>query len=245
MHGLRSRSSALVADLAKELERLGATGGPVDVVVCPPYTALCDVGRELQRTRGIDLGAQNLHWEDKGAFTGEISGPMLVEVGCRYVIVGHSERRQFFGETDESVSRRLGAALRHGLQPILCVGETWEEREGGRTEEVLTTQLRGALAGADGGPAGLSVAYEPVWAIGTGRAAQGRDAQAAAVLIRTLLAEKFGPKEAAGVRILYGGSVKPDNIGEFATQFDVDGALVGGASLDPGAFAEIVRQVMG
>jgi len=265
MNGLRSEGAELVRRLAGNLRALplaaantdsGEKPGPrgADVVVCPPFTALAEVGQALAATP-VELGAQNLSWADKGALTGEISGPMLLEVGCRWVIIGHSERRQYFGETDETAGRRLAAAARHSLRPILCVGETWAEREAGRTGEIVGGQLRGAFEAyrAEGGsgdedapaaPEGLAVAYEPIWAIGTGRAAKGADAQEVAAFIRTVLEETFGAETAARTRILYGGSVKPDNIAEFAAEPDVDGALVGGASLDPAAFADIVRQVL-
>jgi len=265
MNGLRAEGVELVRRLARDLGRpAGGTAGPasdlgLDVVVCPPFTALAEVGRALAGT-AVDLGAQSLSWADKGALTGEISGPMLVEAGCRWVIIGHSERRQHFGETDETAGRRLAAAARNSLRPILCVGETWEEREAGRTEEVVGRQLRGAFAayraeggggrtgggeGAPAAPEGLAVAYEPVWAIGTGRAARGGDAQEVAHFIRRVLEEAFGPETAVRTPVLYGGSVKPDNIAEFAAEPDIDGALVGGASLDPAAFAAIVRRVLG
>ena len=270
MNGLGESGVALARAVAAEATALGVGDpGPkgADVVVCPPFTLLGEVARVLAGTP-VALGAQNVHWEDKGAFTGEIAAPMLTSLGCRYVIVGHSERRQYFGETDESVGRRLAAALRHGLVPILCVGETWEEREAGRTRERVQAQLRGALApaaggagagtgtgagaGAGGGAGGaegwlgreLAVAYEPVWAIGTGRAARGADAQEVAALIRAVLAELIGPAAAAATRVLYGGSVKPENMAEFAAEPDIDGALVGGASLDAASFLGIVRQVL-
>ncbi len=278
MNGLGANGVALARDVVAGAAGLARQGGPpadgsggaaagagsasgpapspaVDVVVCPPFTLLGEVGRAVAGT-SVELGAQNVHWEDKGAFTGEISGPMLVELGCRYVIIGHSERRQHFGETDATVRKRLAAALRHSLRPIVCVGETWEEREAGRTEERVGTQLLGALAGAcsdsaGGAPPGsgdlqrdLSIAYEPVWAIGSGRAASGRDAQEVAAYIRRVLSEILGAEAAARTRILYGGSVKPENMAEFAGQPDIDGALVGGASLDAEAFCGIVRQVV-
>jgi triosephosphate isomerase len=247
MHTLTSEGAALaarVADLVAGLFRPGE-GRPVDVVVCPPFTSLADAGRAVAGTL-VDLGAQNIHWEDKGAFTGEVSGPMLLDLSCDYVIIGHSERRQHFGETDETVRKRLAAAARHTIRPILCVGETWEEREAGRTEERVGAQVRAALEGFGVGsvPAGLAVAYEPVWAIGTGRASTGEDAQEVAALIRRLLADLLGAGTAAETRILYGGSVKAENTPEFAGQPDIDGALVGGASLDPDGFAAIVRQFM-
>jgi len=237
MHGTVADGVTLARGVADGLPGLGSTA---DVVVCPPYTLLDAVGRAIRGR--LLLGAQNLHWEDKGAFTGEVSGPMLTELGCSHVIIGHSERRQSFGETDETVRRRLAAAGRHSLRPILCVGETWEEREAGRTEAVIGGQLRGALAG--GAPPHLAVAYEPVWAIGTGRAAKGAEAQEVARFIRGVLGDLVGPEIAAATRLLYGGSVKADNTQEFSRQPDIDGALVGGASLDAGAFVAIVRQVV-
>ncbi len=247
MNSLRPEGVILACRVAGGVRDL-TVAGLVDVVVFPPFTILGEVGRAIVGT-GIDLGAQNLHWEDKGAFTGEIAAPMLIEAGCRYVIVGHSERRQYFGETDETVRRRVGAALRHGLRPIVCVGETWDERQAGRTEERIGRQLRGALADIATDLTAttdveLLVAYEPVWAIGSGRAAGGQDAQEVAAFIRGLLGEVLGPAKAAQTRILYGGSVKPENMGEFAGQPDVDGALVGGASLDAPAFVAITRQAV-
>ncbi len=236
MNGLGLGGVALARDVAA-----GAADAAADVVVCPPFTLLAEVRKALAGT-AVEVGAQNIHWEDKGAFTGEISGPMLVEVGCSYVIIGHSERRQYFGETDLTVSKRLAGAVRHGLRPIVCVGETWEEREAGRTEERIGAQLRGALA-APPYP-GLSIAYEPVWAIGSGRAASSRDAEQVSAFIRRALNELLGRETAAVTRILYGGSVKPDNMAEFAAQDDVDGALVGGASLDAASFVGIVKQVI-
>lgn len=248
MNGLGAEGVILAGRVAEGVRDL-TMAGLVDVVVFPPFTILNEVGRAIVGT-GIDLGAQNLHWDDKGAFTGEIAAPMLIETGCRYVIVGHSERRQYFGETDETVRRRVDAALRHGLRPIVCVGETWDERQAGRTEERIGRQLRGALADlatdltAATTDVELLVAYEPVWAIGSGRAAGGRDAQEVAAFIRGLLGEVLGPAKAAQIRILYGGSVKPENMGEFAGQPDVDGALVGGAALDAPAFVAITRQAV-
>jgi triosephosphate isomerase len=211
------------------------------IVVCPPYTAITEVAEVLVDSN-IELGAQDLYWEDAGAFTGEVSGPLLKEAGCAYVIVGHSERRQLFGETDDAVNRKLKAALRAGLVPIVCCGETLAEREASRTLDVLRTQITAAYR--DVPPAGAAatvVAYEPVWAIGTGRVATPVQAQEAQKYIRSLLASLYSPKEAEAVPILYGGSVKPENAGDILKQPDVDGALVGGASLDARAFAAIVR----
>lgn len=214
--------------------------GGTDVVLCPPFTALADVGRALTGAP-FELGAQDLHWEPRGAFTGEISAAMLWDLGCTYVIVGHSERRRLLGEDDEAVRRKVATALAQELIPILCVGESLEERDGGRTERILQTQARiGTLDVTLEQAAQLVVAYEPVWAIGTGRPATGEEANRIAGLLRRWLREWFGDA-AAAMRILYGGSVTPDNAAEFTGQPEIDGALVGGASLDPAAFAAIVR----
>jgi len=212
-----------------------------DVLVAPPYPSLPVVAERLRNSR-ILLAGQNLHWEDKGAFTGEVSGPMLASVGCTHVIVGHSERRQLFGDTDEWVARKVGAALRAGLTPILCVGETLQEREANETWAVIDRQVRAALFGFDTAAIQRAIlAYEPVWAIGTGRVATPDQAQEVHGSIRTLLTELAGAGVAAAARILYGGSVKPDNIDALMRQPDLDGALVGGASLNAVDFARIVR----
>ncbi len=219
--------------------QLPDTGG-VDVVLCPPFTALSDVGRAIAGSP-FELGAQDLHWEPRGAFTGEISASMLWDLGCTYVIVGHSERRRLLGEADDAVRRKVAAAFASELIPILCVGESLEERDDGRTERILQTQARIGTMDMTPEQAGqLVVAYEPAWAIGTGRPATGEEAGRIARLLRQWTREWFG-EPAAGVRILYGGSVTPDTIVEFAGQPDIDGALVGGASLDPATFAAIVR----
>jgi len=213
----------------------------VEMVLCPPFTALAAVAEQLTGS-GIALGAQNCYWETEGAYTGEIAPGMLKEIGCRYVILGHSERRQYFGETDEKVNKKVRAALAGGLTPIVCVGELLEEREAGRTEEVVGRQLNGALAGLGAAEAaGLVVAYEPVWAIGTGRTASAADAQAVNGYIRGILRRLYGDAVAEAVRIQYGGSVKPGNAAELMAQPDIDGALVGGASLDADSFALIVH----
>ncbi|HEY3314943.1 MAG TPA: triose-phosphate isomerase [Bacillota bacterium] len=216
-------------------------GQRVEVVLCPPFTALESVAGAVAGTP-LKLGAQNAHWEKEGPFTGEVSPAMLKAIGCAYVIVGHSERRQHFGETDEGVNKRARGALAFGLTPIICVGERLEERQAGKTAEVVTRQLKGALAGL--GPDEVRqvvVAYEPVWAIGTGIAATAADAREGCSLIRRLIAEAAGPSVADQVRIQYGGSVKPENIAEFMAEPDIDGALVGGASLKADSFAGIVR----
>jgi triosephosphate isomerase len=218
------------------LPRIAATQH--DVVICPSYLALSEV---VERSRGsaVRVAAQNMHEEDSGVFTGEVSAPMLVEIDVDAVILGHSERRQYFGETDEALARKLPAALAAGLEPILCVGESEEARDGGQTEGVLERQLRADLAAVESTElARVVVAYEPIWAIGTGRTATPEQAQEAIAFIRDVLRERGGDADA--VRILYGGSVKPDNAGELLAQADIDGALVGGASLDPDEFAAIV-----
>jgi triosephosphate isomerase len=222
---------------------LGAVRG-VEKVLCPPFTSLLAVSALLEGT-DIGLGAQNLFWENAGAFTGEIS-PLMVAELCRYVILGHSERRLYFGETDATVNRRVQAALAHGLVPIVCVGETLAENEAGRTAEVVGRQVRESLAGlvgsAEAGASAIVVAYEPVWAIGTGRAATAPGANAVvAEVIRPTLAELFGEGLAQATRVLYGGSVKADIAAEFFHQPDIDGALVGGASLKAGEFIVIAQ----
>jgi triosephosphate isomerase len=214
----------------------------VDVVVCPPFTALRSAQTVIEADHLlIGLGAQNVFWEEEGAYTGEIAPGMLAALAVTYVIVGHSERRGLFGEPDSDVNRKVGAVLRHAMTPILCVGETGEEREAGVTEEKLTRQVRvGLQALTTEEVARTVVAYEPIWAIGTGRTASTDDAGAAATFIRGLIADEWG-KAAEAVRILYGGSVNPGNISGMMAKRDIDGALVGGASLDPDVFAAIVR----
>ena len=211
----------------------------VEVAVFPSFTALPTAQQVLQGT-SIALGAQNAHPETSGAYTGEVSISQLPELGVRYVLCGHSERRHVFGEDDAFVGRKVEAAAAHGLVPILCVGETLDERRAGRAWEVVSRQLERGVAGLGSDPAGLAVAYEPVWAIGTGVAAAPSDAQEMASRIRGWLRDQFGAM-GEGIRIQYGGSVKPDNAREFLRLPDVDGALVGGASLDPDAFAAIVH----
>ena len=235
----------LVSELVPALQAVPG----VEKVLCPPFTSLMAVAALLE---GVDigLGAQNMHWELSGAYTGEISAPMLAEL-CHYVILGHSERRKYFGESDETVNRKLHTALSHNLAPILCVGETLEENEAGRTAEVVGRQVRLGLAGLGGlsdsaSAAGIVVAYEPVWAIGTGRPSTG--AGAAAVVrevIRPALAELFGESFAQAVRVLYGGSVTGGNAAEFFAEPEIDGALVGGASLKVADFTQIVKAAAG
>ena len=215
----------------------------VDVSVHPPFTDLRSVQTVLEADKiPLKLGAQNCHWEDKGAFTGEVSPAMLAKLNVSYVIVGHSERRELFGETDDDVNRKVKSVLRHGMTPIMCCGETLDEREAGTTEAKVVGQVKAGLAGLDAATvAGLVVAYEPIWAIGTGRTASAEDAQAVCGLIRHTIADTFGAAAADGVRIQYGGSVKPDNAKELMGQPDIDGALVGGASLEAEPFAGIVQ----
>jgi len=212
-----------------------------DIVIAPSFTS---IAAAVEATAGthISIAAQNLYFEREGAFTGEISAAMIVGAGCKHVIIGHSERRQYFGETDETVHRKLQAALLAGLTPIVCLGETLPERESGVTNEVLRRQFGGGFASlTDAEFSRILIAYEPVWAIGTGRTATPEIAEDAHRLIRELARGKYGPAQADGVRILYGGSVKPDNIKGLMAQPDIDGGLVGGASLDAKSFAAIVN----
>ncbi len=228
----------LVSALVPELEAIEG----VEKAICPPFMALMAVSALLEGS-GVALGAQNMHWEVSGAFTGEVSAGMVAEL-CQYVIIGHSERRAFFGETDETVNRKVKAALAHGLKPIVCVGETLEENEAGVTAEVVSRQVHDGLAGLrfEAGSTPLVIAYEPVWAIGTGRAATPEIAVAVIRdVIRPALAELFGEAFAQATRVQYGGSVKGSNAAEFFGEEQIDGALVGGASLKVDDFIQIVR----
>ena len=237
MHGTRAEAERLLAELKTHL------GRPADreVVVAPPFGTLETASRLLAGT-SIHLAAQNLHWELQGAFTGEVAGPMLKELGCSHVIIGHSERRQYCGETNEQVAKKVQAARRDALIPIICVGETLAERERGETLTVIARQVRGALQGQDAKViASLIVAYEPVWAIGTGQTATPAQAQEVHAFIRSTLAELSDRTSAELVRVLYGGSVNPDNVDALMAESDIDGALVGGASLQAEAFARIVQ----
>jgi len=212
-----------------------------EVVVCPPYIDLC-VAVEASRDSNVNIGAQDLFWEKEGAYTGEICPGMLLDIGCTHVIIGHSERRQYFGETDDMVNFKLKAALEAGLAPIVCVGEVLEEREANLTEDVLRRQCLRAFHAISGKKAAkLVVAYEPVWAIGTGKTATPRLAADAHLLIRGEAAKAFGDEFSQTLRILYGGSVKPENVNALMAEAEIDGALVGGASLDPKSFAAIVK----
>jgi triosephosphate isomerase len=229
----------------KEFRSLVKDIEDVEIVVAPTFTAI-HAAAEAARNSKVGISGQDLHWEKQGAFTGEISAQMVREAGAEYVIIGHSERRQYFGETDQTVNRKLVAALGAGLIPIVCIGETLDEREGNRTLDVLDRQIKGAFDGVTGDQiASLVIAYEPVWAIGTGRTATSAQAQEAHAHIRQRLRQWFGAPAADECHIIYGGSVKPDNTHELVTQPDVDGALVGGASLDVSGFFEIVRRARG
>jgi triosephosphate isomerase len=238
MHKTVRESIELTSCLKRELFEVQG----LDIVICPPFTALSDVS-EIVLESNIQLGAQNMYWEKEGAFTGEISGVMLKELGCRFVILGHSERRGYFAETNDLVNKKIRAALESELIPIVCVGESLQEREKNLTLQILTDQIKNGLRGLTKEEiARIVVAYEPVWAIGTGRTASSQQAQEAQSHIRQLLVEDFGQEVAEEIRILYGGSVKPDNISELIAQRDIDGALVGGASLDCKSFVEIVKK---
>jgi triosephosphate isomerase len=228
MYKTQAEATEFLQGFMPELEK---TPEDREVVICPPFTALDAISRSLHGSL-VQLGAQNVHWEDNGAFTGEVAGSMLSEIGVRYVIVGHSERRQYFGETDESVNKRLLSAQRHGLIPILCVGETKQQRDAGETESIITNQLEKDLVNVD--QQRLVIAYEPIWAIGTGDTCESSEANRVIGVIRSQLNN-------ANVTIQYGGSVKPDNIDEIMAQPEIDGALVGGASLQPASFARIVN----
>lgn len=252
MYKTVTETVALIDDLLLEIPQDNVT---VDVVICPPFTALKTATDKVSNTV-IRVGAQNMHWEKEGAFTGEVSAGMLRDIYCRYVILGHSERRQYFGETNQMVNKKAHAAVQASLRPIVCVGETLEEREKKDFKKIIRTQVEESLAGiSEEQMAEVAVAYEPVWAIGTGKVASPEQAQEVHHLIREVLREMFpGSKKASKgarsssvaekVRILYGGSVKPANAREILQQSDIDGVLVGGASLDPRAFGEIVKAAL-
>lgn len=226
--------------LVEELKPLVAGITAADIVVCPPFTTL---GAVIEAAKGsnIKVGAQNVHWEKSGAFTGEISADMLVEAGVEYVIIGHSERRQYFGETDETVNKRVKAAIAAGLKVIMCVGETLEEREGNKTQAVLDTQLEGGLAGISAADAeGIVIAYEPVWAIGTGKTATPEVAEETQAGIRAKLVALYNKEVAENIRIQYGGSMKADNAEALVSKKDIDGGLIGGAALKAGSFADLI-----
>jgi len=237
MHKTLEEARAFVAALPADRQIFRR----VEVVIFPPFTALAAIKEALSGT-GIKLGAQNMHPAEKGAFTGEISPLMLLDAGCSHVIVGHSERRRIFGETNAFINEKVKSALAHRLIPVLCIGETLEERRSGRTGQVCEDQLLGSLAGVeDRDVAGMVIAYEPVWAIGTGVNATAADAEETIGFIRELVRREYGSKAADAIRIQYGGSVKPDNAGDYFRETNIDGALVGGASLECGPFLEIVK----
>jgi triosephosphate isomerase len=236
-----NKTSGEAVELVRQLKASLSGVAGVEVAVAPPFTALQAVQKELEGS-SIRLAAQNLFWEEKGAYTGEISPLMLKELGCRYVIIGHSERRQFFGETDEAVNKRMRAALHQGLNPILCIGETLKEREEERAFAVIGNQLQGGLRGiTEEEMERVVIAYEPVWAIGTGKTATPEQAEEVHQFIRRSLRDLYPGGIAEGIRIQYGGSVTPDNVKGLMSQKDIDGALVGGASLRPDTFSKIVR----
>jgi len=229
-------------DLVREMREALQSVPEVEVVLIPPFVCLPAVA-ELLAPTAIGLGAQNMHWEDQGAFTGEIS-PLMIKDLCQYVVIGHSERRQYFGETDETVNRKVKAAFSHGLVPIMCVGENLSQNEAGETEEFVSGQIRNGLAGLSAEQVRrMVIAYEPIWAIGTGRAATGTVAnRIIGSVVRGTIAQMYGEDTAQALRVQYGGSVKPGNITEFMSQPEIDGALVGGASLKADDFVEIVRR---
>jgi triosephosphate isomerase len=234
-------TASQAAEFAAAFKSEVADVSDVEIGLCPAAPALKPLCDALQGSN-VGVGAQNVYWEDSGAYTGEIAADMILDAGCKYVIIGHSERRQFFGETDETVNKKLKKALDKGLIPIVCVGEMLADRKGGKAEEVVGTQIRGSLADIDAADAPkIVVAYEPVWAIGTGETATPETAQEMHAYIRGLLAEVFSDDAAAAIRIQYGGSVKPDNVKEIMSKPDVDGALVGGASLKVGPFTAIIK----
>ncbi|OGX15611.1 MAG: triose-phosphate isomerase [Omnitrophica WOR_2 bacterium RBG_13_41_10] len=243
MHKTISESIELANGLKRELFKLDTQD--IDIVICPGFTALAEVTEVIQGSN-IQLGAQDLYWQKEGAFTGEISSLMLKDAGCSFVIIGHSERRQFFSETNESVNKKLKAALSEGLTPIVCVGETLSERESKKTFKVLDDHIKNSLM--DISPEDILkivIAYEPVWAIGTGKTATSQEAEEAQKYIRGLLIKMYNEEVASFLRIQYGGSVKPENIVELVSEPDVDGALVGGASLKVDSFSEIVKLASG
>lgn len=238
-----NKSIGEAVELVSELKSALSVADRVECVICPPFTALKPVGDMLMYSP-LHLGGQDVHPEPSGAHTGSISAPMLRDLGCQYAICGHSERRQHCHEDDATIGKKLAAALAVGIKPILCVGETLDERQDGKAQSVVEGQLRGALESLSGAPVGLVVAYEPVWAIGTGQTASSAEIQAAHAFIRRLVGEIHGSTFAAGLRIQYGGSVKPENAREIFAQPDVDGGLIGGASLEADSFIRIVHAAL-
>ncbi len=235
------KTAAQTAAFFEQFRPLVEKSDQCDIVICPPFVNVPAAVAAAQGSR-IEVGGQNLYWAKEGAYTGEVSAPMLVAAGCQWVIIGHSERRQYFGETDETVYQKTVAALEAGLHPIVCVGERLEEREAGKTEPVILAQLRGGLGKLEAAQVErITVAYEPVWAIGTGKTATPEMAADVHRYIRSMVARQFGFGPAGKLRILYGGSVKPDNVKGLMAQTEIDGALVGGASLDAASFASLVN----
>ncbi|RJO64053.1 MAG: triose-phosphate isomerase [Candidatus Omnitrophota bacterium] len=243
MYKTIAESIELVNGLKRELFAIDSQ--LVDIVICPPFSALSEVV-ELLIDSDIKMGAQDMFWQEEGAFTGEVSPSMLKDVGCQFVIIGHSERRQYFNETNESVNKKIKAALMYGLSPIMCVGETLNERDAGKTFVVLKDHVHNGLVGIDAESAQkIIIAYEPVWAIGTGKTATPAQAQEAQKFIRELLKKLYNTSVAENIRIQYGGSVKPENAAELMAQPDIDGALVGGASLKSDTFSAIIKNASG
>lgn len=240
MYKTRSETEGYARNLLTMLDK--ANDAELEIIICPPFTDLQTLASVLQGS-SIKIGAQNLFWETSGAYTGEISAPMLVDSGCSYVIIGHSERRHILNESDRNINRKIKAALDGSLIPILCVGETLQERQNNLARQVVKGQMEKALSEIELLPGELVVAYEPVWAIGTGINASPDDAQEMTAFIRELLVHRYDQEMAASTAILYGGSVKAANIADFVAKSDIDGALVGSASLEPHEFAEIVRSV--
>jgi len=231
-----SEGQELAVSLRRELFKIE----DVDIIICPPFTLLAHLADALESSN-ISLGAQDCFWEDEGAFTGEVSAKMIKDAGASFVIIGHSERRQYFGETNETVNKKIKAALKNGLIPILCIGETLKEREANQTFQVVGAQLQNSLKGlAEADVSGMTIAYEPVWAIGTGKTATAAQAEEVQKFIRDSLKNMYNSTVAANIRIQYGGSVKPENIGQLIVEPDIDGALVGGASLSQDSFVKIV-----
>jgi triosephosphate isomerase len=235
--------SGKTAPFFNELAKIiGDVPGQVEMLICPPFVSLNEAANAAKDIPGMHIGAQNLHFENDGAYTGEISAVMLKDAGCSHVIIGHSERREYFGEAEQVIGKKIAKALENGLTPVVCVGEVLDQRKSGDHFTVVETQTRGALAGfGDAEIAKIVIAYEPVWAIGTGETASPDQAQEMHAFIRKVLTEITGKEVASGIRILYGGSMKPDNAAELLAQTDVDGGLIGGASLKPDSYAAIVQ----
>jgi len=239
-----NKTAAETAELASALKAsLAQFAGKCEIAVCPTFTSLA-TAVEILKGSNVKVGAQNIHWADNGAYTGEISGAMLKEIGVEYVIIGHSERRQYFGETDETVNQRIKAALKYGLKPIVCIGETLAEREGGVTNTVLEPQIRGAFADISAADMdAVTIAYEPVWAIGTGKTATPDVAQETHAFIRSVLTALYGDK-AQDIVVQYGGSMKPENSGALVSKQDIDGGLIGGAALKADSFTALIQNAL-